>query len=174
MCSAMSPFSSGEWWLLPFLHSHLGLRQPGQQHSALSRPRGRSHQPPQLHRQEEEQEERPQELMYDKTACSRVVSTLGRRLPSRGLFEAPYRPCWGFRSGICWCWVQTLSLMHACCCKAGQLGALLALRHLQQSIGISRTQGWENYIFSNKCSNYHPGSPDCKLAFKWLVLCVWY
>lgn len=23
------PFSSGEWWLLPFLHSHLRLQQPG-------------------------------------------------------------------------------------------------------------------------------------------------
>lgn len=42
-CSAMSPFSSGEWWLLPFLHSHLRLQQPGQQHAALPHPSGRSH-----------------------------------------------------------------------------------------------------------------------------------
>lgn len=64
--SSMSPFSSGEWWLLPFLHSHLRLQQPGQQHSALPRPSRGSHQPSQLHRQEEEQEEGPQELMYGK------------------------------------------------------------------------------------------------------------
>lgn len=61
--SSVSPFSSGEWWLLPFLHSHLRLQQPGQQHSALPHPSHGSHQPPQLHRQEEEQEEGPQELM---------------------------------------------------------------------------------------------------------------
>lgn len=72
----MSPFSSGEWWLLPFLHSHLRLQQPGQQHSALSHPSHGSHEPPQLHRQEEEQEEGPQELMYENKSlvvCHRAT-----------------------------------------------------------------------------------------------------
>lgn len=63
----MSPFSSGEWWLLPFLHSHLGLQQPGEQHAALPLPSHRPHQPQKLHGQEEEQEEGPQELTYDKS-----------------------------------------------------------------------------------------------------------
>ncbi len=69
-CSAMSPFSSGEWWLLPFLHSHLRLQQPGEQHAALPHPSDRTHQPPQLDRQEEEQEEGPQEFTYDKKTVS--------------------------------------------------------------------------------------------------------
>ena len=61
---SMSPFSSGVWWLLPlsFLHSHLRLQQPGEQHPALLRPPRGPPQAPQHCGQEETQDEGPQEL----------------------------------------------------------------------------------------------------------------
>lgn len=88
LCSVLSPYSSGERGLLPVLHSHLGLQQPGQQHTALLRPAGRSHQPPRLDRQEEEQEEGPQELTYDTPPVSNFSLTF--ECQSEQIFQGTY------------------------------------------------------------------------------------
>ena len=62
---SVSPSSSGERWLLPFLHSHLRVQQPGQQQPALPRAQRGPRQPPRLHGQETAPHQGPQELPYD-------------------------------------------------------------------------------------------------------------